>query len=442
VAMIVEQRLASADAFKIAGVMSGVIAVAFAATVVAIAGTFNFMHILLTALAVVLSVRVYRHPEEAIAAGPLFLLASNVFLPSSARVNAEIRPWEMYYWAVGIFLITGAACWRLGCRVLFELPRSLQVFLLVAIAASVYGFTHGSEPSYVLRQLYGSLLLGAYFALGLHSMGEASFLRVLRPYGVACALAFLVYYAFLFGELGVHKEMSSLGTQAAMLAILFAVRGGWKWWLAAGIMLLVPLLLVERRGLAGFTLAMVLMWAFRAKSRALRTGSWLLAGVIVVVSLAPPYVGMILDTLTGSSTFDELIPEGSRDESTVQERGAQLAQASVALQRSPVFGSGMGAVFDWESPVQGQVATAYVDNGWAYLLTKTGLAGLLAFGWFVVTLITWMPGSSVPIRVCLLSVLLLVMFAEPVFFHFSTSPFVGAMAGLVYAKRRGLSAES
>jgi hypothetical protein len=51
-------------------------------------------------------------------------------------------------------------------------------------------------------------------------------------------------------------------------------------------------------------------------------------------------------------------------------------------------------------------------------------------------LLRWMRGSSVGLGAVLLTLIFLVMFAEPVFFQFTTSPFVGAMAGLLYSRSR------
>ena len=81
--------------------------------------------------------------------------------------------------------------------------------------------------------------------------------------------------------------------------------------------------------------------------------------------------------------------------------------------------------------MRGWMSQAYVDNGWAYIATKMGLCGLFAFIWFVADLIRCMRLGSMPLSVCLLSSLLIVMWAEPVFLQFTTSPFLGVIAGLL-----------
>src|SRR5208282_3464182 len=93
--------------------------------------------------------------------GPLFLLAADVFLPSTARFDADnlSEPWEMYYWAAGILLITLAPLPKLGWKAWTGCPLSPQAFTLAAIGASLFGYTHGIGANYLLRQLFGSLLL-------------------------------------------------------------------------------------------------------------------------------------------------------------------------------------------------------------------------------------------------------------------------------------------
>jgi len=419
------QRLAPTDGFQIAGLLGGTV-------VAAIAAVTGGMPAVVLALAVGLAVRVYYHPEEVIVAGPVYIMLCEIFLPSSTFVDTRAQPREMYYWATGLLLVTCAAFLKRGFSLLYKVPRSLQSYTLVAFAASVYGLFHGAELSYVIRQLYGAILLTAYFALALRGMKEESILRTFRLYGVGCALAFGVHYALVFGDYGIHKEWTTLPTQTTLLAIAFVACRGWKWQLAAAIMLLPPLLDVVRRDWAAFALGLVLIWGFRATSRLRRRLSWALAGVIVVASLAPPFVDMILNAATQTSTLDRLIPEGARDSGTVMERGMQVFSALSVLQSSPVFGAGMGSSFESWRVWGATMDTPYVDNGWAHLIVKMGLAGLLTFGWFVKNLISWMPGRSLGFSACLLSAVLVLTFAEPVFFNFQTSPFLGAMAGLLY----------
>ncbi len=80
-----------------------------------VAALFGGMAFLMMALAAGLAMIVWVRPEEAPGAGILFLFASSVLLPYSARLDIDApSTGEMYYWAAGVFLITVAAVARLG----------------------------------------------------------------------------------------------------------------------------------------------------------------------------------------------------------------------------------------------------------------------------------------------------------------------------------------
>lgn len=420
-----QPRLAPADAFRYAAALSVLPAVAAAAL-------GGGMPALILVVALGVTVQVYKHPEHAVIAGPVFLMACNVFLPASARFDYRDEIWQEYFWATGILFITLAAAIRTGWAAALELPRPLMAFLAVAGAASVYGLFRGNGPSFVLRQLFGLLLFVTYFALARHYGDETFFLKQTRAYGVPCVLAFVVYYVWVFGEYGLHKEISSLGTQASGLAILYAAGVGWKWRGATAAMLLAPLLLVERRALVAFVLGVLLIWALTVASLPRKILAWTCVCVLLLFSLSPPYVGMVLEALTGTSMLDQLLPNGARDATSIEDRGVQLAEAALIVTHSPIFGKGLGSELEWASATRKFMSQNYVDNGWAFVLVKMGLAGALTFFWFVVGMVRRMRRGPVALSASLLAMLLLVMFAEPVFFQFTTSPLLGAMAGLLY----------
>jgi len=390
------------------------------------------------ALAVVLAIRVYFHPEEAILTGPLYLMVCEIFLPSVSFLDFTAEPKEMYYWATGLLIITCAAFLRLGSKFIFKMPRSLLWYTLVALASSVWGAWNAAETSYVVRQLFGALLLSAYFVLAMRGVSEEKFLHTFRFYGVLGAIGFLLHYLLIFGEYGFHKELTSLPTQCTILAIAFAARSGWKWRVATGMMLLPPVLDIMRRDWATFALGVVLITAFTAANAWRRRACWALAAIMVIASLAPPIVDLMLQTATESSILDRLMPEGTRNSDTVLEREMQIVSAAAVLWSSPVLGTGMGSSFEsWRAWGAGSTLDIpYVDNGWAHLAVKMGFAGILTFGWFIVNMAGWMPGRSPGLSASLLAMLLLGLFVEPVYFNFSTSPFLGAMAGLVYVGRK------
>jgi hypothetical protein len=427
---ITEQQLSPADAWKAA---AGLCAIA-TLSVASIAGGMPALSI---GLAIWIAVFIHKTPASVVYAGPLYLFAVNVFLPSAARFDpASSSNFEMYYWAVGILLITLVPLFRLGWKGYMRVPRSLQFFLLVALASSFYGAARGNDLSYVLRQLFGLLLFFAYFAFGQHFGDEEEFCCKTRNYSIPCVFAFVLYYISTLDEYGIHKEITTLGTMGAALAILFIAKTGWKWRLAATILMLPGLLLVQRRDLVVFVLALVLICLLRTKSIILKFFMVSAATLIMVFSLAPPLGAKLLDAMLGTSVIDRWLPEGARDISSLEDRNLQLVEAGLVVAKSPMLGQGMGGELGWMSASRGDMQQAYIDNGWAYLLTKMGMLGVMVFLCFVWVLLRNTPGNSAGLSACILSMLLLVMFAEPVFFQFTTSPLLGAIAGMLYGKKQ------
>jgi hypothetical protein len=400
------------------------------------------MKYLVIALAVFIAVLVFQNPKEAISAGTLFILAAGVLLPSSNRFEWTWRteePWELYYQATGLLIITLAAVLRIGPRALLRVPAAVKVFLLVAMAAAVVGFLNGNPPSYVIRQFYGSLLLVLYFAMAYQAGDEQLFLRRLRTFGVLCATGFFVYFAAVFSEYGLHKEQVSAATLAGAVAILCFVTGTTEkrflWITSALILLGVPLLLIERRIIVTFVLGVVLAQAMKASTRKKKLFYYSAAVLVMLPGIFPSSAAILVERLITVPGLEKILPAEAIDVRSLAGRALELAPSLSVLQKSPVLGNGFGGTIAWDNPDLGFMEQAYVDDGWAYLMVKMGTAGILAYIWFVSTILGAISRKSLAISVCFLSMLLVTLFTEPVFFQFSTSPLLGALAGLLYARK-------
>jgi hypothetical protein len=418
-------------------------------SLVPIAALTGSMAFLMMVLACCLAARVWFHPQEATSAGILFLIACNVFFPSSARYDWSWRDFggEMYYWAAGVLVITLAAVIRIGIRSLLRVPHSVKAIALVAVVSTAVGFAHGNAPSYVIRQLYGSLLLVTYFAIAFRDSDEELFLRRLRTFGLLCAAGFFVYYAAEFSEYGFHKEITSLGTLEGSLAILCFAKGLTEkrlgWMVSAVLLLAVPLLLFERRVLVAFAVAVPLALAIKTSSKRVRFVCVLVALLGILPAILPSGADFVLQGLKGIPGVEQLLPSGGADVYSLMERAIQLDLAVLTLRGSPILGDGLGAEIGWETPTGDEFKQqAYIDNGWAYVAVKMGGLGILAFGWFLVTTLRCVSRNALALSACLLSACLVTMFSEPVFFNFNTSALLGALAGLLCAKNaRTLGAE-
>lgn len=414
------------------------------AIVLSVAGLFGGMEYLIIALALGLAVVILREPQEAVAAGWLFMLAAMTLLPARSRFHFLDSQtigidWQQYYWAAGSLIVTLAALYSIGLSRLLRAPRSCKAFLLVAIASGIFGFVKGNDTSYVIRQLYGSILFVLYFAIAHAAGNEEVLFRRLRTFGVLIALAFIVYYISVFHDWGFHKEDTSLPIQMGMLATLLFVKGWLErrpaWLVSSGALFIASFLLFFRNILLTFCFAAALTLAIRSTSRIRKFICFGVAGLILLPSVLPFSAEYVLNVVEEKAPgLYELLPEGTQDTKTLMDRSIQLVTSTAVLAQSPVLGGGMGTEFTWSSDL-GNRDQAFVDNGWAYLMVKMGCAGILAFGWLLITTLRCMSRESLAISISLLAILMITMFSEPVCFQFTMSPIAGALAGLLYAKK-------
>ena len=395
-------------------------------------------------LAVGLAAIVYTRPAEAPGAGILFLFAADILLPYAARFDATVQPREMYYWAAGVLLITAAAVVRIGLRRVFTVSLPTKLFLGVAVAAAIRGVIEGADASYILRQFYGILLLVTYFGIALRVGDEALLVRRIRLFGVLCAFFFFIYYLSVFAQHGFHKEMGFNGTQASLLAVLLFITGiesrRFSSVLAALALLMVPLLIFMRKDVLTFLVALLAAFALTVKSRARKVICFALIAVAILPALLPSVAQAVIDDLPGIAQIASILPEGTQDASTLYDRTLQLVAAADTIRLHPWLGTGLGSDIEWDSPFLGFEQVAYVDNGWAYLLQKAGLLGAAAFLWYLITMLRGVSREAPALSACLLAATFVTMFSEPVYFHFTTAPYLGTFAGLLLGRRYGLRA--
>ena len=404
-----------------------------------IAALCGGMVLLLMSLSVVLAAIVYKRPQEAAGAGILYLFACNVLLPHSARFDGITKPWEMYYWAAGLLIVTAGGVAGLGLRRVLTVPRSAQAFLMVALIAALYGLTHGASFSYVVRQLYGVLLLVVYFGVALHSGSEELLLRRIRTFGVLIACCFFIYYIAVFGEYGFHKEIGFNATEACLLAIVLFICGTERskpTWVIGGIaLLLVPALFFMRGAVLTFLMALPIALALKVKPKKLKILCWSAVAIVALPAIYPPAAQTVIYQISKVPGMEKILPPGIEDADTLLDRTVQLAAAITTVQTHPWFGAGLGSDIEFESTVSGSQQVAFVDSGWAYLLQKMGLVGAAAFLWFLFTVLRGVRSESVALSACLLSTTAVTLFSQPVFFHFTLAPFMGTFAGLLLANK-------
>lgn len=433
-------QVAPADLARVTLLLAGMV-------VVSVAALLGGMQYIISVLALGLAVVVVRRPREAVPAGWLFMFAAMILLPSSARLQfidsryAETY-WQMYYWAVGSLVIVLAGFYRIGLSSLLHAPPSLKAFFLVTIASTIFGLLSGNELGQVIRQLYGSMLLVLYFVIARASADEELLFRRLKVFGVLLAFAFFVYYASVFSQFGFHKEDTSLMTQAGIFAILLFVEGLITKRLpslaSSGVLLTVSVLEFRRHIILTFLFAVAVTLAVQSTTRLRRICYIAISLLIWLPSIFPSMAQVVSDQLAKVPAIYQRLPEGIENTESLMSRNLQLVVGANALLQSPLFGEGMGgktvALYD-----QNVVEHSFVDNGWAYVIVRMGGAGILAFCWFLVTVLRCMSRQSLVVSVCFLAVLLVAFYTEPIFFQFTLSPIAGALAGILYAKKHPLS---
>ncbi len=414
------------------------------ATLLPAAELLGGMAVVMMALAVGLSVAVWVRPQEAPAAGVLYLFACSVIFPYGARLIFDApNSGEMYYWAVGLFLITATAMARLGVWKTLASHWSLKALLAVAMIASFWGVRQGVAASYVLRQFYGVFLMIVYFGIALHTGSEDLLVRRIQTFGSLCAIMFFIYFAWVFAEYGFHREQTTTGTQAALLAAVLFVAGIERrkpsYFAGAILLLCVPLLLFQRGAVLLFLSVLPLAGAIYFRTIKAR----LLFGLIFIFIALPAYVpgiaGMVGEYIGNSSKLAAVVPGDAIASDTLLDRALQLGAAMETVRAHPLLGMGMGSEIGWDSPTLGYREVPFIENGWAYLLQKMGILGAVAFGGFLFAILGGISRESLGLSACLLAAILLTMFNESVFFHFTTSPFVGTFAGLLLARKAQLA---
>ena len=190
-----------------------------------------------------LAVVVWARPKEAPSVAILFLFAAAIFAPPSNRFDIDLPPAsELYYWSVGLLLITVAAIARIGLKQTFKVPISAIAFLAVSIMAAVYAARGGASARDIIGQFYGILLLVVYLGIGLNYQDPELLLRRIKTFGVPLAVCFVVYYIAVFPTYGFHKETTPARQQAALLAVPLFISGVQRKkrsWVIGGLILLV-----------------------------------------------------------------------------------------------------------------------------------------------------------------------------------------------------------
>lgn len=405
----------------------------------------------------------FADPRTALWLTTAYMIFLFVFFQETAPLGEDL-PAEFLFWGVGLALITAGLTlatlfssqvdWPVA-RKRCVTPVSLAMFavLLVILAATVYGLIAGNEPSIVLRQFFGCVMLPAYYFFAVVLLRSGADARQwLGRVSWAVALGSLWYAQKLSFASAAHgyyyREQSPLVAYAGAIVVVAWVElmqwrrpSLWLQSLARLMLCAMAILLMGSRTALGSVFAAIvivtglILWK--------RRGLTLVLGVcLVLLGLGAVPYGMaslvesrgLMGQIAGRFIF--VLSE----DRSYQGRVLQTQVVLNMVNKQPILGAGMGSENTIVMPGEGRLKVASVDNGWGFLLLKMGYVGLAAFlvliGTVLKTAFSALARSSSAMlragRLAALGVFLyaLVSFLSgPIFFHFSVAPFFGTFLG-------------
>jgi O-antigen ligase len=421
------------------------------------------------AIAALVGVWAFAEPRTALWLATAFMVFLFVFFQSTAPLGEEL-PAEFLFWGIGVALITAGLVaatlvsrqvdWPI-VRKRLGVPASLAMAAMsfVILAASVYGLEAGNQFFAVARQLFGCLLLPAFYFLAialLKSAGDVD--RWLRRVSWVVALGSLWYVERLslisFARGTYYREQSPLVAYCGAIAVVawtqLLLRRKVSLWVQALVQFLLcvmaTLLMGNRAALGSAAIAIAMITGMVLWRRRILLLALAMCLVPIGAGLAPYLMTGLLENrnLTGAiaGRFIFVLAE----DQSYQGRVAQMEVVMNMVNARPILGAGMGSENTFIMPGEHRLKVASVDNGWGYVLLKMGYVGHAAFLGLIGLLarcglsglqdIRSEERRSLRLAVVGVFFYALVSFlGGPTFFHFSVAPFFAAFLGALVVVR-------
>lgn len=423
-------------------------------------------------LAALIALWAFAEPGATLANAIVFMVFLFVFFQREAPLGDEL-PEEFFYWGAGVALITAALCiatvlgrnadWQLIKKRLFE-PTSiamLALFGLIGVAA-INGLLLGNQLFAVVRQLFGCLLLPVYYFAGLALFRSSTAIdRWINAITWAVALGALWYAQKLsFASLarGVYfREQSPLTSYAGAVGVMaFAAlierRGIWRrlqGFAQTSVCTVSIVLMGNRAALASLIVGCGLLVIIRLSQRGVIAAALAIVFVAGSIGSGFYYGDRLLEHRgLGGDIARRFIIRVSEDHS-FQGRMAQMEAVLSAVSKRPILGAGMGSETVFLAPEEGRLRLTSVDNGWGYVMLKTGLLGLAIFLVLIGLTLSrcihglrmFPTGALRANSMALLGIMaygVVVFWSGPAFLHFTSAGFFGTTfaAILVLAESR------
>lgn len=377
-------------------------------------------------------------------------------------------PDPYWYWGISIALPAAAAFAGLRFwssrhnkgRRLGAMPMAVTAFLLATLVAAVYGFVRGNGLGIILRQGSGLAFVFFFMFLGRGLAPKpgrmAQIFGDIRSVLVAYGAVYLAHYMYLnlrfIGDLPEGVFLREPTPPLFFCGLFTAISiGEWlfwnqekrrvydsAFWVGTSVMAVATVFSGSRAAVACMFFTTMFLVILKFARRPVRLFIPL-AGLALLVALAGP--GTIVSSVVQRSSILQhvagrfLVQPNS--DSSFLERSSQLVATLQAFVASPMLGQGVGASIVWFDPASlSWVQTAFVDNGFGYLLLKMGLVGTFAFFWLLGFLFTkaWNMWSGTRHAVFLAVLASLVYYTaflpfEPAFFEFLFCFWIATLIG-------------
>ncbi len=409
----------------------------------------------LMVVAVYFATHTLLRPQSALLYAPLFMVLATTIVPQSVPVWGNGAPRQYYFWALGLFFITSALVLRLPWRSLLrvgerrETPFFLTAFFAVCVAASFQGLRLGFGPSYVIRQLYGALLFVIYFyavlVLPTRKSEIVGFLNILKWFGIGASLYTIIRYAGAVKYADVGSFKWGLSIYCAMLAVYCMAEAATakglrnRLWLGLQATLLIanPVVFQARAATGVAAVAGGLAFVMLIRSKRVKTMVTTITLAVAVGAIVADFIAPIDEFLPHIGNAANLVPKNILTQPSFVGRVNEVLGALRVMRVHPLLGAGLGSTLTFLSPGGATTVTMHpVDVGFAYVLSKLGLLGLVSFYGLVVSVL-WHSGWPEPDLLHVAAFTLFVfcvafMFSHPDMLQFIVAGFAGMVCGLLH----------
>jgi len=175
-------------------------------------------------------------------------------------------------------------------------------------------------------------------------------------------------------------------------------------------------------------------------SRAAKYASLLSALAMLGLGIQANLFAPVAEITSRVQATSAVVPSDVLQDPSFQGRVEQVREAVKAVQEYPVLGMGLGSTLTFFHPGLNEYQSeAIVDQGYAYLLSKFGLVGVVVFAWLMVSVARksgW-PGRQGTHLGLLLVFTFHVSYLMngPIFFHFLYAAWVGTTCGFLCLMR-------